>query len=74
MSLRIRQKGSHAAGLIQYPLKTSENLRFSVFRGYIKRPVAWNGLTESLDNLREPNFEISVGEAKGGKTQLLTQI
>ena len=28
------------------PLKTSENQRFSdVFRGYRKRPVAWNGLT-----------------------------
>ena len=31
---------------ILYPLKTSENQRFSVvFRGYRKRPVAWNGLT-----------------------------
>ena len=28
-----------------YPLKTSENQRFSdVFRGYRKKPVAWNGL------------------------------
>ena len=31
----------HATGLFLYPLKTSENHRFSdVFRGYQKRPVA----------------------------------
>ena len=35
----------HVTGLLRYPLKTSENQRFSdVFRGYWKRPVAWNGL------------------------------
>ena len=35
----------HVTGLFLYPLKTSENQRFSyVFRGYRKRPVAWNGL------------------------------
>ena len=35
----------HATGLFRKPLKTSENLWFSdVFRGYQKRPVAWNGL------------------------------
>ena len=35
----------HATGIFQYPLKTSENLWFSdVFRGYWKRPMAWNGL------------------------------
>ena len=35
-----------ATGLFPYPLKTSGNQRFSdVFRGYRKRPVAWNGLT-----------------------------
>ena len=35
----------HATGLFRYPLKTSENQRLSdVFRGYQKRPVAWNGL------------------------------
>lgn len=29
-----------------YPLKTSENEKFSdVFRGYSKRSVAWNGLS-----------------------------
>ena len=33
----------HTTGLFLYPLKTSENQRFSVFRGYRKRPVAWNG-------------------------------
>ena len=31
--------------LFLYPLKTSENQRFSyAFRGYRKRPVSWNGL------------------------------
>ena len=36
---------SHATSLFQYLLKTSENHWFSdVFRGYQKRPVAWNGL------------------------------
>ena len=35
----------HATSLFQYLLKTSENHWFSdVFRGYQKRPVAWNGL------------------------------
>ena len=34
----------HATDLFWYPLKTSENQRFSdVFRGYQKRSVAWNG-------------------------------
>ena len=36
----------HATDLFIYPLKTSENLWFSdVFRGNIKRPVAWYGLS-----------------------------
>ena len=36
----------HATKLFWYPLKTSENQRFSdVFRGYQKRSVAWNGLS-----------------------------
>ena len=35
----------YATGLFLYPLKTSENQRFSnVFRSYRKRPVACNGL------------------------------
>ena len=35
----------HATSLFLYPLKTSENERFSdVFREYRKRPVAWKGL------------------------------
>ena len=35
----------HQIGLILYPLKTSENLWFSVvFRGYAKRSVVWNEL------------------------------
>ena len=34
-------KPFHVIGLFLYPLKTSENQRFSdVFRGYRKRPVA----------------------------------
>ena len=37
----------YATGLFLYPLKTSKNLWLSdVFRGYRKRPVAWNGLVE----------------------------
>ena len=32
----------YATGLFLYPLKTSENQRFSdVFRGYRKKPVEW---------------------------------
>ena len=47
----------YATDLFQYSLKTSENQRFSdVFRGYRKRPVAWNGLIE------EPNFWFSLIE------------
>ena len=42
----------HATRLFRYPLKTSENQRFpDVFRGYRKRPVAWNGLIVILINL-----------------------
>ena len=37
----------HATIFSLYPLKTSENQRFSdVFRRYRKRPVAWNRLIE----------------------------
>ena len=35
----------YVAGLFQYPLKTYENQRFSVFRAYRNRPVAWMGWT-----------------------------
>ena len=36
----------HATDLFLYPLKSSENQTFSDdFRGYRKKPVAWNGLT-----------------------------
>ena len=39
----------HATGLFLYPLKTSENQRFSdVFRGYRKRPMALNELKERI--------------------------
>ena len=31
----------HVTDLFQYSLKTSENQKFSVFRGYWKKPVAW---------------------------------
>ena len=45
----------HANDLFLYPLKTSENLWFSdVFRGYRKRPMARNGLTENM------NFNITL--------------
>ena len=33
-----------AAPLKETERKTSENLWFSIWRGYRKRPVAWNGL------------------------------
>ena len=39
----------HATDLFWYPLKASENLRFSdVFKGYQKRSVVWNGLMAIL--------------------------
>ena len=38
----------HATGLFLYPLTTSENQDFYIFRGYRKRPVAWNGLRNAL--------------------------
>ena len=35
----------HVTALFIYPLKTSENQKFSdVFRGYRKRSMAWNGI------------------------------
>ena len=34
----------HPTGLFLHPLETSENQKFSVFRGYRKRSVARNGL------------------------------
>ena len=41
----------HATDLFWYPLKTSENQRFSdVFRGYQKRSMTWNGLIAFLVN------------------------
>ena len=46
----------HATGLFLYLLKKSENIWFSgVFRGYRKRPVAWNGLMYQLF-FRTPNL------------------
>ena len=40
----------HVTDLFWYPLKTSENQRFSdVFRGYQKRSVTWNGLIGGVD-------------------------
>ena len=39
----------HGTGLFLYPLKISENQRFSdVFKGYRKRPVVWNRLKKLL--------------------------
>ena len=55
-----------ATGLFLYPLKTSENLRLSVFRRYINRPVPWNRLIKKIIFLFEAffskadgNFEVS---------------
>ena len=40
-------KQFHATALFLYPLKTSENQRFSdVFMGCINKPVAWNGFNK----------------------------
>ena len=63
----------HATGLFLYPLKASENQRFSdVFKGYRKRPVAWNGLIKSVPYpelfwayrymYRDRDFNESIGE------------
>ena len=39
----------HAAGLFEYPQKTSQNFWFpDVFREYRKRPVGRNGLTANI--------------------------
>ena len=44
-------KQFHATGLLLYPLKTSENHKFSyVFRGYRQRPMAWTGLKTIKSN------------------------
>ena len=38
-------KPFHATGFFLYLLKAAENQKFlDVFRGYIKRPLAWDGL------------------------------
>ena len=43
-----------ATMIFLYPLKTSENQRFSdVFRGYRKRQVAWNELISSSVNIKK---------------------
>ena len=50
----------HATGLFLYPLKTSENQRFSdVFRAYRKRAVVWNGLISFWHKLAQPAFTCS---------------
>ena len=38
----------HVTGPFLYPLKISENRRSDIFRGYKKRPVAWNELKLSI--------------------------
>ena len=44
----------HDTGLFLYPLKTSENQRFSdVFKRYRKRPIAWNGLKKFRKNVKK---------------------
>ena len=51
----------HATDLFWYPLKISENQRFSdVFRGYQKRSVTWNGLMNYFRyerGIKEPKME-----------------
>ena len=53
----------HANSLFLYPLKMTENQRFSdVSRVYRKRPVAWNGLIKTLEQVRK-----ILGTTKWGK-------
>ena len=47
-SFNISFNPFYATDLFWYPLKTSENLWFSVFRGYQKRAVAWNRLRDFI--------------------------
>ena len=45
----VRANTFRATILFLYPMKTSENRWFcDVFRGYRKRPVAWNGITAQI--------------------------
>ena len=51
----------HATGLFPYPLKTSENLWFSdVFRGYRKRLVAWNWISQQFSKTDTGQAALSV--------------
>ena len=46
----VRVKPFHATGFFLYPWKNQKTCDFSdVFRGYWKRPVAWNGLKNFSD-------------------------
>ena len=54
-------KPFHATGLFLYTLKISENLWIpDVFRGYRKRPVAWNGLKQVKQLTRFNYFSIQL--------------
>ena len=53
-----------ATGLFLYPLKTSENQRFSdVFRGHRKRPVAWNGLRSKWVKWKPFSYTLTLDKA-----------
>ena len=62
-------KPFHATGLFLFPLKISENLWFSVFRGYRKRPVTWNGLVDETIHFL-PTSNTTVGFSTNSKTIL----
>ena len=50
----------HATGIFLYLLKISEIQTFSVFKGYINRPVVWNGLKVLADPVDPQLFILGV--------------
>ena len=62
----------HATDLFWYPLKTSENQRFSdVFREYQKKSVSWNGLKSKIEKWKKVWNILKVNN-KNTRTRSLT--
>ena len=56
----VRETVLQAYGFFLYLLETSEHQRFSdIFRGYRKRPAAWNGLLTYVTNPFSQNWFFS---------------
>ena len=74
MSIGLHLHPCHSTGLLLYPLKTSENQRFSVFRGHRQRPMAWNRLRKTsmkiLANLQPNEFTFNNKPKSWQLTQL----